>query len=65
MENFKLFSYGFIHFNNEQEKDDFYNSVIGTKFTIKEEKNIAVKFQPIKRKSNESLRSEYRNKPVI
>ncbi|GBC46272.2 Hsp20/alpha crystallin family protein [Rhizophagus irregularis DAOM 181602=DAOM 197198] len=30
---------------------------------IMEEKNITVKFQPIKRKSNESLHSEYRNKP--
>ncbi|CAG8680115.1 7189_t:CDS:2 [Rhizophagus irregularis] len=61
--NFKLFSYGFIHFNNVQEKDNFFYSVRGAKFKIEEEKNITVKFQPIKRKSNESLHSEYRNKP--
>ncbi|GBC50282.2 Hsp20/alpha crystallin family protein [Rhizophagus irregularis DAOM 181602=DAOM 197198] len=55
--------YGFIHFNNVQEKDNFFYSVRGAKFKIEEEKNITVKFQPIKRKSNESLHSEYRNKP--
>ncbi|WP_353802588.1 hypothetical protein, partial [Acinetobacter baumannii] len=45
------------------EKDNFFYSVRGAKFKIEEEKNITVKFQPIKRKSNESLHSEYRNKP--
>ncbi|GBC35555.2 Hsp20/alpha crystallin family protein [Rhizophagus irregularis DAOM 181602=DAOM 197198] len=37
--------------------------VVKKKKMIMEEKNITVKFQPIKRKSNESLHSEYRNKP--
>ena len=50
MENFKLFSHRFIHFDDEQCKEDFFNKVKGLRFTLEKVKNIVVQFLPIKRK---------------
>lgn len=50
MENFKLFSYGFIHFENEHYREVFFNKVKGLRINLDKEKKIVVKFQPVKRK---------------
>lgn len=43
----KLFSYGFIHFENVQKKNDFYNNLKGIKFLIEKEKDVMVQFLTI------------------
>ncbi|PKY58215.1 hypothetical protein RhiirA4_479941 [Rhizophagus irregularis] len=50
MENFKLFSYGFIHFENEHYREVFFNKVKGLRINLDKEKKVVVKFQPVKRK---------------
>jgi hypothetical protein len=60
MENFKLFSYGFIHFEDTQSKEEFYNDFLGRRILLEKEKNVVVHFFPVKRKLDER-----RNKHVI
>ena len=50
MEDFKLFSYGFIHFTNEDHRETFFDKVKGLRININKEKKVFVKFQPVKRK---------------
>lgn len=65
MENFKLFSYGFIHFDNEQQKEEFYRNVEGARFLIEKQKGVCVQFKPVKRKDPQYLRNEHRVRNLI
>ena len=47
MENFKLFSYGFIHFKSQDSKDEFFQETKDKRFHLKE--SVIVQFHPIKR----------------
>ncbi len=46
---YSFFSYGFLHFNSEESKNKFFDFVKGKKFSLGSEKNIVIKFLPIKR----------------
>lgn len=60
MENFKLLSYGFVHFDCVEDRDQFFNDLREKKFLLNEENRVAVHFLPVKR--NESSN---KNKNVI
>jgi hypothetical protein len=49
MENFKLLSYGFLHFNCVEDKDQFFDNLSGKRIFLNEENNVVVQFQPVKR----------------
>ena len=65
MKNFKLFSYGFIHFDNVQKKENFYKDVEGKRFLIENIKRVCVQFKPVKRKDPQYLRNEHRVRNLI
>jgi len=54
MKIYKFFSYGFIHFQTEEDKSKFYSKVNGREYKIgKTEKEFTIKFLPLKRKKND------------
>ena len=55
---FKLFSYGFIHFESVEKKDKFYKELKGKRVLVNEENKVIINFQLVKR-------NESRNKNVI
>lgn len=66
MEKFKLFSYGFVHFDSIEDKEKFYNDYKGRKFCCGDENNnILIQFLPVKRRVGIESSNEIRNKHVI
>jgi hypothetical protein len=59
MENFKLLSYGFVHFECVEDRNQFFNDLNEKKILLNEENRVVVHFLPVKR--NES----YKNKNVM
>ncbi|PKK69831.1 hypothetical protein RhiirC2_780517 [Rhizophagus irregularis] len=49
MENFKLLSYAFVHFECVDDKNQFFNNLGGKRILLNEENHVAVQFQPVKR----------------
>ncbi|CAB4376818.1 unnamed protein product [Rhizophagus irregularis] len=49
MENFKLFSYEFLHFESIEDRDVFFNEYQGKKFLVNDENNVTLNFLPVKR----------------
>lgn len=59
MENFKLSSYGFLHFESIEDRDVFFNEYQGKKFLVNDENNVTLNFLPVKRSDS------YNNRSVI